>query len=295
MLAFVEPVSQIAFLDVNVVALMPQKATVPLQSEPFGVRAGMGVSAPMQATHTHGDLEVNFVYSGLVRYFIGGRFVELTPGSLSVFWAAMPHQIVEVEPNTDFMFVHVPLVTLLRWSLGSAFVRKVLAGEVVVDPQSPAWDAELTRRWVLDMDSADPITLRTCELEVEARLRRLAWKRQQKTAPRASEHKARRQVEAITAFLAENYKDDISTSDIGQAVSLHPNYAMTLFRRECGMSIWQYLIRLRLSHAQLMLLSTDKTVLAIALESGFGSLARFYAAFTRECGMSPGEFRKRGQ
>jgi acetyl-CoA carboxylase carboxyl transferase subunit alpha len=41
-------------------------------------------------------------------------------------------------------------------------------------------------------------------------------------------------------------------------------------------------------------LTTDKTVLAIALESGFGSLARFYAAFTRECGMSPGEFRKRG-
>ena len=93
--------------------------------------------------------------------------------------------------------------------------------------------------------------------------------------------------------MAANYKDDISTTDIGHAVGLHPNYAMTLFRRECGMSIWQYLIRLRLSQAQLMLLTTDKTVLAIALESGFGSLARFYAAFTRECGISPGEFRKR--
>jgi AraC-like DNA-binding protein len=142
------------------------------------------------------------------------------------------------------------------------------------------------------VSSADGSTLRTCELEVEARLRRLSAKRAAKAAPR-SEHKARRQVESITAFLAENYRDDISTADIGRAVALHPNYAMTLFRRETGMSIWQYLIRLRLSHAQLMLLTTDKTVLAIALESGFGSLARFYAAFTRECGISPGEFRKR--
>lgn len=274
---------------------MPAKASaavIPVGSQ--GLLAGVGVPAPMRDVHAHGDIELNFVYSGVVRHFMGGRFVEIASGGLSVFWAAMPHQLVEVEPKTELMWMHVPLVTVLRWNLGSAFMRKVLAGEVVMDPQNPSWDAELTRRWISDVQSADPITLRTCELEVQARMRRLAWKRQHRTAPRVAEHKARRQVEAITAFLAESYKDDISTADIGHAVSLHPNYAMTLFRRECGMSIWQYLIRLRLSHAQLALLSTDKTVLAIALESGFGSLARFYAAFTRECGMSPGEFRKRG-
>lgn len=248
----------------------------------------------MQEAPAHGDVELNFVYGGGLRYFMGGRFIDVGSGTLSVFWGALPHQIVEVEPKSEFMYVRVPLVTLLRWNLGSAFVRKVLGGEVVIDPQSPAWDADLTRRWITDASSADPVLLHSCELEVEARLRRLAAKRQQKAAPRSPEHKARKQVEAITAFLAENYKDDISTADIGRAISLHPNYAMTLFRRECGMSIWQYLIRLRLSHAQLMLLTTDKTVLAIALESGFGSLARFYAAFTRECAMSPGEFRKRG-
>lgn len=275
--------------------LMPQRAAVvALPVEPRALAAGRGITAPMEEAPAHGDVELNFAYGGGLRYFMGGRFVDLPAGALSVFWGALPHQIVEVEPKTEFMYLRVPLVTLLRWNLGTPFVRKVLAGEVVVDLQSPSWDADLTRRWIADADSAEPTLLRTCELEVEARLRRLAAKRQQKAAPRAPEHKARRQVEAITAFLAENYKDDISTGDIGRAISLHPNYAMTLFRRECGMSIWQYLIRLRLSQAQLMLLTTDKTVLAIALESGFGSLARFYAAFTRECAMSPGEFRKRG-
>ncbi|HEX2875145.1 MAG TPA: helix-turn-helix domain-containing protein [Polyangiaceae bacterium] len=269
-------------------------AAVSLPVEPQGLAAGLGITAPMQEAPAHGDVELNFVYGGGLRYFMGGRFIDVGPGTLSVFWGALPHQIVEVEPKSEFMYVRVPLVTLLRWNLGSAFVRKVLGGEVVIDPQSPAWDADLTRRWITDASSADPVLLHSCELEVEARLRRLAAKRQQKAAPRSPEHKARKQVEAITGFLSENYKDDISTADIGRAISLHPNYAMTLFRRECGMSIWQYLIRLRLSHAQLMLLTTDKTVLAIALESGFGSLARFYAAFTRECTMSPGEFRKRG-
>ncbi len=253
----------------------------------------MGTPAPMNASHTHGDLEINYIYSGKVRYFLGGRFVEVDAGLLTVFWAAMPHQVVEVDDRTEFMWLHVPLVTLLRWNLGNGFVRRILSGEVVVDAQSPAWDADLTQRWVSDVGTGEAVALRTAELEVEARLRRMAWRRNQKGPPRASEHKSRKQVEAITSYLADHYRDDISTADIGSAVGLHPNYAMTLFRRECGMSIWQYLIRLRLSHAQLMLLSSDKTVLAIALDAGFGSLARFYAAFTRECGVSPGEFRKR--
>jgi AraC-like DNA-binding protein len=93
--------------------------------------------------------------------------------------------------------------------------------------------------------------------------------------------------------LAERFAEDLSIADVSGAVKLHPNYVSTIFRRECGMSLLQYLTRLRLSHAQLMLLSTDKTVLAVALESGFQSLARFYACFTKECGISPGEYRKR--
>jgi AraC family transcriptional regulator, melibiose operon regulatory protein len=274
---------------------MPQKAAAVVhfpheRSEP---QAGLGSAELLRQAPAHGDVELNFLYSGAVRYFVGGRFVDVGAGMLSVLWGALPRQVFEIQPRTELMYLRVPLVTLLRYGLPSSFVRKLLSGELLIDTQGPSWDAELTRRWVADHSGGEPATLRACELELEARLRRLAARRQQRVAPRAPEHKARRQVEAVTSFLAANYKDDISTTDIGRAVGLHPNYAMTLFRRECGMSIWQYLIRLRLSQAQLMLLTTDKTVLAIALESGFGSLARFYAAFTRECAISPGEFRKR--
>jgi len=273
--------------------MLQKAAVVPIQLEPQASCAGFGAFTAEADARGHGDIELNFVYSGGLRYFVGGRFVEVGPGVLSLFWGALPHHISALEPGTEYMYARVPWVTLLRYDLPSAFVRKLLGGDVVVDPQSPSWEAELTRRWVADHNSGDPAALRACELEIEARLRRFAAKRQQRAATRSAEHKARRQVEAVTAFLAENYQDDISTTDIGRAVGLHPNYAMTLFRRECGMSIWQYLIRLRLSQAQHLLLTTDKTVLAIALESGFGSLARFYAAFTRECAISPGEFRKR--
>jgi AraC family transcriptional regulator, melibiose operon regulatory protein len=259
----------------------------------LGFGAGMGEPWPMRVSHAHGDLELNYVYRGGVRYFMGGKFVEVPANCLAVFWAAMPHQVIAVEPGTEFMWINVPLVTLLRWDLGNAFMRRVLAGEVLLDGVDQTWDADFTRRWLRDLTERNAMTVRTVELEVEARLRRLAFQRSQKTAVKLSDHKNRQRVEAITAYLAFHYRDELTIKDVGEAVGMHPNYAMTTFRKECGMSIWQYLIRLRLSHAQLMLLSTDKTVLAIALESGFGSLARFYAAFTRECGMAPAEYRKR--
>jgi len=291
----VEPVSQIQFSNVNVRGVdASQAAVAPLRFEPLEPHAGLGSAELLQEAPTHGDVELNFVYSGAVRYFTGGRFVDVGAGTLCVSWGALPRQVFEIQSRTELMYVRVPLVTLLRYELPSTFVRRLLGGELLVEPNGPSWDAELTRRWVSDHGSGEPATLRACELEIEARLRRLAARRQQRVAARSPEHKARGQIEAITAFLAANYRDDISTTDIGHAIGLHPNYAMTLFRRECGMSIWQYLIRLRLARAQLMLLTTEKTVLEIALESGFGSLARFYAAFTRECAISPGEFRKRG-
>jgi AraC-like DNA-binding protein len=224
---------------------------------------------------------------------VGGRFVRLLPGTLAVFWAALPHRLLELASGAELVHLELPLSVVWRWQLGNAFVRRLLAGELVIDPQSPTWDRELTRRWLEDVAGAERSALRCCELEVEARVRRVAFRRQQRSAERAVASAAQRQVEAIAGFLSRNYRDDISSADVGRAMGLHPNYVMTLFRREAGMSLWQFLIRRRLAHAQELLLTSEKPVLGVALESGFGSLARFYAAFTREHGIAPGELRKR--
>ena len=237
-------------------------------------------------------LELHFSSRKDLRYFAGGRFVELAAGSLAVLFATLPHRIIGARQSSELLRVEVPVARALGWELGAGFWRKLRAGQVLVDRSSGLFDGELLRRWVADEAAGDSALLRICELEVEARVRRFAWRHRQSAATPSRGSRGQEQAEAIARFLGHSFREDISTADVGRAVSLHPNYAMTLFRRECGMSIWQYLIGLRLAHAQQLLLTSDQTVLAIALDSGFGSLARFYAAFTREYGTSPGEFRK---
>ena len=68
---------------------------------------------------------------------------------------------------------------------------------------------------------------------------------------------------------------------------------MTLFKRAFGTTVIDYLTRHLISHAQRLLATTGDKVLSIALDSGFGSISRFNAAFKQACGCSPREYRAR--
>jgi len=102
-----------------------------------------------------------------------------------------------------------------------------------------------------------------------------------------------RHIASVTLFLAKNYDQPLSIDDIANEVRLNRTYLMHLFRRHCNTSLWEYLTRLRISHAQRKLVTTDLRVIDVALECGFSSLAPFYKAFKRLVGESPLDFKKK--
>lgn len=259
-----------------------------------GFGAGLGSDPqPMMCSHRHADLELNFVYSGRLTYFMSGRTVVVPEQTLAVFWAGLPHQVLSTAPNTSFMWLHVPFETVLRWSLGNEFMERLLEGGLILDHEGLPRDAELTQGWLEDLRQREHGLDTAIELEVEARVRRLVRSQRYVLRAPSTDEQRRRQVTAMASFLAARYREEVQIKDVAKAANVSPNYAMTLFRRECGLSISQYLTRLRVADAQVELLCTDKTVLTIALESGFGSLAGFYAAFQKECGVAPGEYRRK--
>jgi AraC-like DNA-binding protein len=66
---------------------------------------------------------------------------------------------------------------------------------------------------------------------------------------------------------------------------------MALFRQTCGLTIVEYLTQYRVAAAQRLQATTDAGPLEIALEAGFGSASRFYAAFRCLCSKSPCSYR----
>lgn len=95
----------------------------------------------------------------------------------------------------------------------------------------------------------------------------------------------------MAGYIASHYQEPITVQDVADEVMLHPNYAMTVFRKQVGVTINAYITRQRLAHAQRMLVTTDASILDVGLDSGFGSPSRFFQAFKKEVGCSPRAFR----
>ena len=260
----------------------------------LGLAAWERQSQGMKSAHQHLDLELNYVLSGTMRYLVGGRIVTLPPLRLCLLWGGVPHQMLPALEPVDALWVTIPLTTVLRWSLPETLTRPLLARGFIVDPLPRSTDLEQLRQWVDDLKT--PTLGEIVQLELEARLRRLARGfvepfAEHPVAPQSEGALAA--VEAMAHFISQNFQDSLGVAVIAAPAHLHPNYAMTLFRRHTGLTISQYLTLQRIAHAQRLLLTTDTPLAQIALESGFRSLSRFYEAFREQTGSSPRRFRLR--
>lgn len=102
-------------------------------------------------------------------------------------------------------------------------------------------------------------------------------------------------IETVRCYLAERLADAHSIPQLAALVSLSTARFAALFEREVGISPMRYLERLRMAHAQGLLLSTNKTVQAIAREVGFDNQYHFSTRFRHCVGQSPRHYRQHPQ
>ena len=268
---------------------------------PYGLTCVHWRPSPMRRPDHHNEVELNFLESGTVTYLLGGTKTVIEAGKLSVFWAAIPHQIIDCGTETAYYVATIPLQCFLQWRLPEKFVQPLMQGRLVSEPTAgrATSDAQVFERWEVDLLKKSPDLERPVLLEMQARLIRLAL-----TIPAQAKARTKRnhlttitdtglnKVEQMACFIAQNYTERLTVEQIGAAVKLHPNYAMNLFQKSFGTTLINYLTQHRISHAQRLLATTEQTVTEIAFQSGFLSISRFNDAFRRACGCSPREYRK---
>jgi AraC-like DNA-binding protein len=267
-----------------------------------GLSCGSRIAQPTSSLSHQAHIELNLIKSGLVTYLYGGNKTQVGVGRLATFWSAIPHQIVGASNNAEFIVMTLPLTWFLQFRLPEQFTHQILEGQVLVEPQvSPRGDYEMFEQWIDDLKSPRPGSDRIVLLEVEARLLRFAGALTAqhpglgeycKAAPVCDAGSADR-IRQMLFFIAQNYTEQITVELIGKSAGLHPNYAMSLFRRTFGTTLTNYVTRYRLSHAQHLLSTTPNKIVDVALSSGFNSLSRFNDAFKRGSGCSPREYRDR--
>ena len=266
---------------------------------PYGFTCELWKAAPMRRPDRHNEIELNLLRRGTLTYLLGGDRVTIRQGSLGAFWAAIPHQIIASELDPQYYVITLPLAWFLQCQLPGRLVDPLLLGRFLADRDTRRLelDLELCQRWQRDLQDPHREPPRATLLELHARLIRLADALPEASAGRRPPRSplgegGATKAERMAGYLARHYQEPISIEEVARQVQLHPNYAMSLFKKTFRTTLNDYVTQYRIAQAQRLLATTDEKIVQVALDSGFRTLSRFYEAFTRACRCSPSRYRR---
>ena len=99
----------------------------------------------------------------------------------------------------------------------------------------------------------------------------------------------------IAAYLKEEYLNGVSLENISEKFNFSKNHIINIFKREYGLTPFEYINELKIKQAEYLLTVTSDTIESISYKSGFNNYSQFFRLFTEKNGMPPKEWRKRKQ
>lgn len=100
-------------------------------------------------------------------------------------------------------------------------------------------------------------------------------------------------VEDSLKFIEKNYNKNLSLDEISEEIAVSKNYFCYMFKREVGMSLWNYLTQIRIRHAKKLLEETDMKTYEIAFQVGYDNPSYFSKIFKKLESVTPNEYREK--
>lgn len=141
-------------------------------------------------------------------------------------------------------------------------------------------------------DLGEAIARKVCELAITDRIRS-AEDRQRPYASRAGTHHP--VVAKLIARMQETLADPAPIDELMTGLGVTRRQVERLFRFEIQSSPARYYLKLRLEYADRLLMQTKKTILDVAVASGFSSASHFAKCYREVFGASPQLVRKRAE
>ncbi|MCV3240725.1 AraC family transcriptional regulator [Mesorhizobium sp. ZC-5] len=252
--------------------------------------------------HFHPEYELHLVVSTTGRYFVGDFIGEFEPGNLVLTGPNLPHNWVSDLPEgasiplrgrviqfserfiDETMKVLPELATLaplLETSRRGVLFPPEVAGQI--SPlMSELMEAQGVRRIELFMAIAGALS----------RAKGVDMLASPSYLPDPSGYMSVGINKAL-AYIRENLTQQFDETDLASIAGQSTGAFSRTFRKHTGMSLVQYVKRLRINLACQILMSDEQaSITDICFEVGFNNLSNFNRQFLAEKGMPPSRFRR---
>lgn len=98
-------------------------------------------------------------------------------------------------------------------------------------------------------------------------------------------------IEKATKKIADDLSGELSLKSMARLGNVSPSYFSSLFKKETGLTLTDYVNGKRIEHARLLLATTQLQVQTIAQQCGIFDLHYFCRLFKKETGLTPTRYR----
>ena len=100
-----------------------------------------------------------------------------------------------------------------------------------------------------------------------------------------------RPVALAKEFVQAHAEEELTLAQVAQCAHVSGYYFCKLFKKTTGMTLTEYIARVRIEKAKTLLLDPLVRVSEVVYAAGFGSIPQFNSLFKRYVGMAPGQYR----
>ena len=95
----------------------------------------------------------------------------------------------------------------------------------------------------------------------------------------------------IKQYIEDNYDKKLTLKEMADNFSLNASYLSAYFKKNTGVNLFEYILKVRMDKAKNFLKYSDEQVTIIAENIGFQDYRYFCKTFKKETGVTPLQFR----
>ena len=253
----------------------------------------------MSSFHLHNKYEIYYLVEGTRRYFIDDATYLVHAGDVVLLDKGEVHKTgpVDKEPHTRFVLNFNAEYISSVWgeetvnSLLSFFGLGVKVLTLSIKLQC-CTESILQKMFDISGSNTQESELMRKSLLTELLVSMKQCVAEQRKEAGQPEQITNKTVEKVSAYIAQNFREQLSLNSIAAQFYISPYYLSHLFKKCTGLSVLEYINSVRIRAAKQYLETTRLKITEITDMTGFCTGSHFGRVFKQGTGLSPNQYRK---
>ncbi|WP_018933902.1 helix-turn-helix transcriptional regulator [Gracilibacillus lacisalsi] len=247
--------------------------------------------------HHHPAIEIMYVMDGKCQIEIDDRIVHMRKGQYIYIQSNVKHRLI-IDKDHPCRMLNIEFILHSNKTTPYISIEQLFQTQ----PSIRSLFDQNERYFLLKDDEAVYFTLRHLVLELDHQsannqllidnlmVQLLLWI--DRNRREYHEQTGNQHIKKALTYIHEHYDTEIKVERLASITHLHPSYLHKIFRRSQGMTINQYITKVRLEKAKMLLVNTEIPVTEISNYVGVNTSQYFSNLFKKETGLSPSAYRE---